>query len=252
VRWGIPLLKNADKIKGLEVCYIGDCHGAQNICPVYHATKLQMCEHFGFDAYFFQHHPEYFRRFFPADWKYWWVPMGVDLGLYSRNPGPYWETRRADKVLLTGVDGPEFYPLRTRLRHDPRCHYNQPGGYQGDSYSPGQYDGDRYAELLGRWRASVASGYSVLNKCFEIPAAGCVSLLEVTQDNGCGIMGYANCVHAVHVTPENVDEKIDEFLATPRDPVWQQIAERGRLFTLAHYTHGECAKRLVRHIRESL
>ena len=252
VGWGIPKLLNWEKLRGPKFCHIGDSHGAAKVCPVYGKTKLEQCREFAFDAYFFQHHPEYFYRFFPRDWTYWWVPMGVDWTLYNTHSGQPWELRRKDKVLLTGVDGPEYYPLRTRLRHDARIHYNQPGGYQGDSYSPGQYDGERYPVLLGQWRASVASGYSILNKCFEVAAGGCLNLIEVTEDNGCGLIGYQDGKTAVFITPQTASDKIDEFLADADNPRWQQIATAGREFVLNNYTHMNCAARLVEHIRRSL
>ena len=245
VEWGIPRrLKGVGKLKAPKVCMIGDCHGAEKRSEAYGMTKRQCCEMWDFDAYFFQHTPGYFYQFFPVDWTYWWIPFGVDAELY-REVRP-WAERRRDKVLLTGVLGPEFYPLRTRLAKDPRIHYHVPGSYSGyDGYAPGQFDGDRYKLLLEGWGGTVASGYSVLAKYFEAPAAGCLTFAHIDGDNGCEIIGFRNGETAVGGCSEEIDQVVDTYLAAPDDPAWGKIAANGRRYVMENFTHDRCAQRLV-------
>ena len=249
VEWGIPPdLRGVDKIKGPKVCMIGDCHGAEKVCPVYGVTKRGMCRFWDFDAYFFQHTPAYFYRFFPKDWEYWWIPFGVDAALYHEvRP---WSGRLRDKVLLTGVLGPEFYPLRTSLAKSRHVFYQQPGSYSGmDSYAPGEFDGDRYRLLLEGWQSAIASGYSVLCKYFEIPAAGCLTFAHVDDDNGCEIIGFEHDDAAVIINRDNAEARIAEFLETADDPKWKRIAEAGRRLILDRFTHDKMTAKLVDKIK---
>jgi hypothetical protein len=250
VEWGIPPdLRGVDKIKGPKVCMIGDCHGAETRSEAYGMTKRECCEMWGFDAYFFQHTPDYFYRFFPANWEYWWIPFGVDAALYHE-VRPWW-SRRRDKVLLTGVLGPEYYPLRTHLAKQQRfVQYYPPGSYSGmDSYAPGQFDGDKYKLLLAGWQGAIASGYSVLCKYFEIPAAGCLTFAHVDDVNGCDLIGFEDGETAVLIDRDNAEAKIAEFLETADDPKWRGIANAGRRYVLDRFTHDKMAAELVDKIK---
>jgi len=244
-----PRLRGVDRIRAPKVCCAGDAHRRDKMSVAYGATERECCEKWGFDAYFFQHSPSYFHRFYPADWTYWWVPFGVDERLYARFT-PF-ARRRKDKVLLTGALGQEFYPLRTALAGRPFVHHEPPGSYQGfDCYVPGRYARDDYPKLLNQWAASVASGYSVLCKHFEVPAAHCLTFLHV--EDGGDLLGFVDGVSAVLVTRESAEERIGEFLSEPGDPIWEEIARNGRAHVLANFTHRRMAERLVARIRSLL
>jgi hypothetical protein len=251
MEWGLPpVLTGVDKIKAVKVCHIGDAHGVNKLSKAFGGTKLDCCQRFGFDYYFFQHSPSYFYRHYPADFRYWWIPMGVDAELY-REVKP-WSERRFDKVLLTGCLGSEYYPLRTRLADHPMVRYEKPGSYSGwDSYAPGKWDEDRYKLLLEEWGASIASGYSVVNKYFEIPAAGCLTFAHIDGDNGCGVIEF-DPDEVVLVNNATADAKIAEFLERPADPKWNVRAALGRNYVMENFCHDKTVQMLVEKLREAL
>jgi len=251
VEWGLPpRLEGVESIKALKVCHIGDAHGVDKPSEAFGGTKLDCCRRFGFDHYFFQHSPSYFYRFYPLDFSYWWIPMGVDAELY-REVKP-WSERRFDKVLLTGCLGVPYYPLRTRLADEPNVHYAKPGSYSGwDSYSPGRWDGDRYKLLLEQWGGAIASGYSVVNKYFEVPAAGCLTFAHVDADNGCNVIDFKP-TEVVLVDKATAEESIAAFLRSPTDTYWRGRAKLGRLRVLRDYTHDKTVQMLVKKLRETL
>lgn len=239
---GCPRIEGADTVRGLKVCMAGDSHNWPDVA--------EDCKRNQYDVYFYQHATEFFHSHFPPHYPYWWIPQGVDAKLYaSVKP---WRSRGRSTVLLTGVLGEKYYPLRTHLSQQKLIRYVEPGSYHRDTYTPRDHDGDGYAALLGRWTASIASGYTICNKYFEIAAAGCLTFAEVTPENGCRCIGFVDGHNAATITPDNAMEKIREFLATPYARKWEDIAARGRDLVLDHYTHGHTVRMLVDKIKKAL
>lgn len=248
--WGIPpKLKNVDSLKGLKVCSIGDAHGIFKHSEAYGCNKLELTKRFGIDYCFYQHAEPYFYRYWPKDIKYWWIPVGIDPVLYE-NVKPF-KDRRSDKILLSGSIGSSCYPIRTKYRHHDLVHYHKPGSYKGRTfYKPGDYDKDKFKDLLENWKFSIASACSVVLKYFEIPAAGCLSLAYVDDDNGCSVIGFEDNETAVLINQQNALERMNEVIQTSDDPKWERIARKGRQFVFENYTHQKCVQFLLDKIKE--
>jgi len=248
--WGFPPNAiNMDSLKGLKVCSIGDAHGAHKRSKFYNGTKIDLVKQWNIDYCYYQHTESYFYKFWPKEIKYWWIPIGIDPKLY--NSVKPWKDRNGDKILLSGTVCQPYYPIRCMCVHDKNVFYHKPGSYRGrDSYTPGSYDKDDFKTLLEQWKFSIASACSVVLKYFEIPAAGCLSLAYVDEDNGAGIIGFEDYKTALLINKQNVFDKINEVIKTKDDPKWEEIAMNGRRFVLDNYTHDHCINKLIQKIKE--
>lgn len=185
------------------------------------------------------HTPEYMRRFLPEAIPYEQVIFGITKKLHK---GPPFKGRR-NSVLLTGaISRTQLYALRTRAIALP--------GVKRVSKREG-FTGDRYPELLRRYKAAIAAcTVSSVYKYFEIPACGCVSFMEVNEQNGCGNLGFVDMMNAVFVDESNYKERIAQFTENPQDERWKAIAANGRRFVLKHYENEVQIAKLLRSIEE--
>ncbi|MCP3683522.1 MAG: glycosyltransferase family 1 protein [bacterium] len=246
--WGVPYLYNIDALKGLKVASIGDAHSCNRLSTPHNRTRKQLLFDMRIDYCYYQHTPNYFHKFYPKFDNYWWIPIGFDAELY-KDVKP-WKERRGDKVLLTGLLGSEYYGFREKCKKHPLVKYVPPGNYEKRRYKKGKYDGDNYKKLLEQFKFCIASGYTVANKYFEIPAAGSVCVSHTDKDNGCDIIGFDDFENTVMVQNVNVNSVLDMLVERQKDSRWEKIAQRGYEFIYANYTHEKCVERLVSHIKE--
>ena len=76
----------------------------------------------------------------------------------------------------------------------------------------GKHVNSDYPSYLSKYCASIAAGtfYPVV-KYFEIPAAGCLTFMEVTENNNCKILGFKDGENAVFINEKNYQEKFLEI-----------------------------------------
>ena len=79
----------------------------------------------------------------------------------------------------------------------------------------------------------------------EIPAAGCVSFLEVTKKNKCEYVGFKDKKTAVFINEHNYHDKFEEFISDPDNPKWGKIASEGKKFVMEEMNNDKAVESLV-------
>ena len=151
--------------------------------------------------YYFHFWPEsFFHSFLPKNFKYKSIIYGLESSLY-KNTTPF-EDRIKNKILNSGAIGntkllskiindiknPKWnayrvYYLRTIINNLPYVDYFPT--------LQNEFVGDKFPLLLQKYQASVAaSTTNPVAKMWEIPAAGCMTFLEVNEKNNADFVGF--------------------------------------------------------------
>jgi len=238
--WGCPdVIKNLDKVSYLKILNCGDCHQASNI--INGKTKIDHCREAKID-YYHWHHPEsYFYKFWPRDWKYWQIQVGIEEDLY-KNIKPF-NDRISDKILNTGVLS-KSYRLRNSVNKHSRVYHSPHRGKKSIT-------GINYTKLLQEYKAviSACTLYTV-TKYIEGSAAGCLNFMEVTPQNCGENLGFVDAESSVFINEMNYCQKFDEFISDSSNPKWMKIAKTGREFVMSHYTNNHTIAELIKRIKE--
>jgi len=247
IDWGAPeLILNLDKLKVPIVLNCGDCHQA-DYRPSRCNGKLrpELAKKYGVTHCFFQHAPEYFYKFWPKEFEYYQLFFGVEKELYE-NLQPF-ANRRKEVILNSGelrVQG-NFYVLRRLVNQLPfvsKPIFNK--------NNVGNSTGDNFNNLLQKYRASVAACTTcTVMKYIEIPAAGCLTFMEVTNQNNADKLGFIDNETCIYINEQNYEDKMRLYMSTIDDPIWEMIAEEGRKFILKNYTNDIQAIRFVNWLR---
>ena len=229
-------------------------------CGDFHATKkydiISYHEKYNIDYYFGFSHPDYFYKFYPKKFNYKTIIFGLEKSLYQ-NIKPFNE-RIKNKILNSGAiahtsfsknlksklkkptDGDSFfeYKLRTICAKLPYVDYT--------STLKHDYVGDRYPLLLQKFQAAIAatSNFPTI-KYWEIPAAGCLTFMEITEKNNGEYLGYIDGESAIFINEKNYQNKFEEFLDNPDLPKWKKIAEQGRTHALTNLNNDIAVDSLV-------
>jgi len=242
IDWGAPdRIINLDKLKIPIVLDTTDCHHAAYRRHTKNGKlKPELAKEYGVTHCFFQHSPRYFYQFWPKEFPYYQMFFGVEISQYATLT-PF-QKRRKDKLLNTGqIDNKDHYVLRKRINSHPSVKFvaNNRGVHR-----------EAFANLLGSYRAAIAACTTcTVMKYIEVAAAGCVPFLEVTERNDAHLFGFEDGVQAVHITPANYVEKIEEYMQTLDAPRWARMAQAAREHVLANYTNDEQARRFVRWLK---
>ena len=172
----------------------GDPHNAKKF------NQIELHEKFKIDAYWSLQPKEYFYKYYPKDFKFKEILWGIEPSKFQ-NLKPFNE-RISDKILNSGNVGRSnikskighlfskdinsaayFYKLRTMCNNLSFVDY---AGMKGNSYI-----NEDYAEYLSRYKGAIATGtfYPVI-KFFEIPSAGCLTFMEITEKNHGQYLGF--------------------------------------------------------------
>ena len=115
------------------------------------------------------------------------------------------------------------------------------------------YINDNYPKLLGKYAAAIAATTTFPTiKYWEIPAAGCLTFMEITELNGGDYLGFENGKNAIFIDEKNYKDRFSEFLQNPNDPKWEEIAKEGRNFVMDNYNNDKAVEHLVDLIKELL
>jgi hypothetical protein len=101
--------------------------------------------------------------------------------------------------------------------------------------------------LLEKYRAAIAaSSDAPTAKYWEIPAAGCLTFMEMTDFNqGEKILEYVDGESAIFINVNNYKEKFDEYLSDSDNPKWAKIASEGRKIAMNNYNNDKAVCSLV-------
>lgn len=216
-------------------------------------------EKFNVSAYFGYQHEKNFYQYFPKHYEYQVVLFGLESSLY-KNLVPF-SQRISKKILNSGAVGktnplsrifnkirnPDnalyHYKLRTLCNKLPYVDYTPTLEHE--------YVGDKYPALLQKYRASIAA--TTINytaKYFEIPAAGCVSFMEVNDLNGAEKLGFIDSENSIFINQNNYAKKFEEYLETFDDPKWEHIAKSGTEHVMKNLTNDNATNSLLSLIKK--
>ena len=136
-----------------------------------------------------------------------------------------------------------FYKLRTMCNDLSYVDYV---GMKGNSYI-----NEDYAEYLSRYKGAIATGtfYPVI-KFFEIPSAGCLTFMEITEKNYGKYLGFENNKTAIFITEENYEQEFERYLSDPHDEKWEKIANAGKKHALDVANNDTAVKNLIQIMEE--
>jgi hypothetical protein len=225
---------------------VGDPHGYSTMVSPYKYLP-DYC--FGFYS------QNLFYKYFPRTLRYKMIVHGLEPSLYQ-NVAPF-ETRIKDRILnsgrtaqfpefvsrLMGLRNPglnawTFYRLRTLCNRLPYVDYTETWKHE--------YVGDRYPELLTKYRAAIAATTTNASaKYWEIPAASCLTFMEVTERNEAALLGFKDGETAVFVNEDNYKRRFEEYLAHSDDARWEEIALAGRAYAMESFSNDRAVEQLV-------
>lgn len=213
--------------------------------------------------YYIHFWPEsFFHSILPKEFKYKSIIYGIEPSLYQ-NLKPFSE-RIKNKILNSGAVGnSKFHSRIINSLRNPK--WNAFSVYHLRTicnklpyvdYFPTlqtEYVNDRYPLLLQKYQASIAAcTYTTVAKMWEIPAAGCLSFLEVNEKNDASFVGFKDGETAIFINEKNFRHKFQAFLNSTEDPEWQKIAERGRKFVMENLTNDHAVISLVHLMKDIL
>ena len=244
-----------DKLIGIKnlgvpvVSRVGDPHHAQKY------DQISFQEKWNISCYFGAIPKDYFYKYYPESFRYDTIIFGLEPTLYKNLRS--FDERIKNRILNSGATGklslksrlavsilkPKqsawyFYKLRTMCNYLPYVDYK---GIRGSKYPDLSYP-----DYLSQYRAAIAATtYYPTQKYWEIPAAGCLTFMEMTEKNHGDYLGFQDEKTAIFINKQNYKEKFQNFLDDPDNPKWKQIAQSGKNYTLTHLTNVRAIEKLV-------
>jgi len=207
------------------------------------------------DYYFHFNPSDYFHELYPKNFNYKTIFIGIEPSLYENltpftkriknkilNSGNVGNTKLFSR-LITKIKNPRWnalkqYYLRTLCSNLSYVDYT--------STLQHEYVNDKYPLLLQKYTAAIAAcTYQPVIKFWEIPAAGCLTFLEVTEKNRANLLGFRDNETAIFINEENYKQKFEEYLSEPNNPKWKKIADDGRKFALENFNNDQAVNSLV-------
>ena len=227
----------------------GDPHYAKKYNQVELHEKLKI------DCYWSLQPKSYFYKFYPKHFQYKEILWGLEPSLY-KNLKSY-KSRIKNKILNSGNVGRNtlksklghifskdinsalyFYKLRTMCNKLPYVDYA--------GMKESKYINENYPEYLSKYCAAIATGtYYPVIKYFEIPAAGCLTFMEITEKNHAEYLGYKDNETAIFVNEKNYKNKFEEYLNDPNNKKWEEIANSGMDYTINEVNNDKGVESLV-------
>ena len=211
--------------------------------------------------YYFHFWPEsFFHSVLPKSFKYKSIVYGLESSLYENVKD--FDERIKDKILNSGAVGNQK-PLSRILNDIRRPKWNALRVYYLRTivnnlpyvdYFPtlqNEFVGDKYPLLLEKYQASIAAcTVTTVAKMWEIPAAGCMTFLEVNEKNNADSFGFKDQENAIFVNEKNYKEKFQEYLENIENSKWRKIAENGRKFVMENLNNDKAVESLVELMRD--
>jgi hypothetical protein len=109
-----------------------------------------------------------------------------------------------------------------------------------------EYINDKYPLLLQKYRAAIAADtFSPVIKYWEIPAAGCLTFMEISEKNNGNYIGFKDNETAIFINEKNYQEKFLEYLSDKENKKWETIAKAGNEFALKKFNNDTGVESLV-------
>ena len=256
----VPLIDDQaviNSLAGIEcsrvkvIAIAGDPHWASWYNRIENYKKLKIDYSFNFFS------PNSFYKYLPRNFKYETIVYGLEPSLYA-DLKPY-DERRYDKIAISGTLGSPGlirrvyrryirqqplaliswyqYALRTKCNSLPYVSHVRTASKQGSKHLP---------NALSEYRAAIAATtmYPTI-KYIETTAAGCLTFMEITEQNDGQHLGYEDGKTAIFINKHNYKNKFKEFLDNPHDPTYEYIARAGQQYALEHFNNDKAVDKLV-------
>jgi len=206
--------------------------------------------------YYFDFYPkEYFYELYPHNFRYETIFFGLETSVYKNivpfnrriknkiiNSGAVGNTKIFSKIINNLID-PKWnslkgYYLRTKCNDLPYVDYT--------STLEHSYVNDKYSLLLQKYAGAIAATSDTPSiKYWEIPAAGCLTFMEITKENRGKYLGFIDGENAIFINKENYKEKFEEFLNDTENSKWWKIANAGRDFAFKNFNNDKAVESLI-------
>ncbi len=240
-------------IKQLDIPVIARCG------DFHHAKKydtIKFHEKYKIDYYYNFMSENYFYKFYPKDFKYKTIILGVEPSFYQNLKS--FKDRKKGRILVTGALGKNnlksrlanrilnpkrsswyFYKLRTLSNQLP---YVEHSGMIGKKYI-----NDNFASHLSQYQGAIAATthYPTI-KYWETSASGCLTFMEISEQNDGKYLGYKDQETAIFINEKNYEKKFELFLNDIENPKWEKIASNGRKFTMENLSNDKAVETLVK------
>ncbi len=236
------------------IAKVGDPWAAKNFDVKKYHEKLKI------DAYFGPWDETFFKKYYPSNFKFKKILFGIEPSFYQ-NITPFKE-RIKEKILNSGAVARthlsnRLYQKIMRGDSDPMKHYklrtmcNKLPYVDYTSTLQHEFIGNKYPLKLNKYTASIAATTDTYTiKYFEIPAAGCLTFMEVTENNFGKSLGFEDGKSAIFINENNYQEKFEQYLHDIKNPKWEKIAQAGRDHALNNFTNDKGVESLVDLIKE--
>ncbi len=227
----------------------------------------------------FAHKGEFY-RYNPSRIKYKSIRWGVEPRHYNDHR-PF-EKRIRERILVSGalewranpvrracssclryaldiVRNKQKIPLRRRVfnpSRDMEYHYKLRSACKRLPYVDHEVtirgnESGAYQRLLSRYRAVIAATtwYATI-KYAEIPAAGCMTFMEITDRNQAAGWGYVDGKNCIAINEDNYKQRFEEYLHDPDSDRYKQIADAGRQHAIQNFNNDKAAADLVALLRD--
>lgn len=235
---------------------VGDIHALEK------EKIMKIHDKYNINAYFGYQHTKSFYQNYPKNFKYKTILFGVEPSLYE-NLLPY-DKRIKNKILNSGAVGSTKLSSRlvykfTRGSANPLLHYklrtkcnDLPYVEHTPTLQHG-FVGNKYPLLLQKYATAIAATTTTYTtKYWEIPAAGCLTFMEITEKNNGDSLGFVDNKTAIFINEKNYVKKFEEYLSDTDNPKWKTIADAGKEYALTHLNNDVAVNSLVDLMEEVL
>jgi len=246
--WMTPKLIGIRELDIPVICRAGDPHHDKKNAESIH-------EKYKINHYFGTYPHEIFYKDFPKNFKFKTIIYGLESSLYQKVT-PF-NQRIKDRILNSGVIGIsspfsrftkyflrrhfniyKYYKLRTECNKLPFVDYTHPKDHK--------FIGDNYSLLLEKYATAIAATTVFpTQKYWEIPAAGCLTFMEITKENYGEFLGFKDGESAIFINEKNYKEKFSEYISDTENPKWEKIANEGQKFTMNELNNDKATESLV-------
>lgn len=253
-KFGMPQkILNIQKLDIPVVARAGDPDDAKLSVGLHEKWKIN---------YYFHILPKsFFHNLYPKKFKYKEIPIGLESSLYTKVT-PF-DKRIKNKILNSGNVGTNklfskiFYSLLDRSTLNPYIGYklrtmcNKLPYVDYTSTLQHEYVNDKYPLLLQKYATSIAATTtSPTMKYLEVPAAGCLTFMEITERNKGQYLGFVDEENVIIINEKNYKEKFEMYLSDVNNPKWKKIANAGREHALKNLNNDKAVKSLVKVFKE--
>jgi hypothetical protein len=199
------------------------------------------------DCYFNFYSDVFFHNLYPKHFKYQKIFFGVESSLFKKLK-PF-NTRIKHRILNSGnignekffsriindIRNPKWNNYRVKFLRTKCCKLDFVDYTRTLDHD---YVNDRYPLLLQQYQSAIAAdSYSPVQKYWEIPAAGCLTFMEVTEKNLGKHTGFKDNETAIFINEKNYKTKFLEYLNDQDNKKWEEISTAGNEFALKNFNN---------------